>query len=78
MSQENDPPKRLLQIEITAGATTCAAKPGVFCEWLRVKKFGQVFLCGLFDRARLWDDEDLGWIQRCPECLAVDVENKPK
>jgi len=55
------------------GETTCAIEKGKFCEFMRVKKFGQAPVCHLFNQG-LWDKDGglIGWLQRCPECLALE------
>jgi len=60
-------------IEIECGETTCASKPGKFCEYLGSEAFGRIPVC-LFFRddtgcARLYEDKPYGWLKRCPQCI---------
>lgn len=68
---------RKLEVAIKAGPQTCASEPGVFCPWMRSRRFGQTFVCGLFDRKELRDQHGVpsgsGWLQRLPECLSSEV-----
>ena len=61
---------RTLSIPSSCGATTCAERPGTFCEWLRTRRFGTVPCCGLFDGADLKDKD--GWVQRLQKCVAAE------
>lgn len=63
--------KRIVHIEINSDVTRCASAPGEFCPWVRVRRFGQEFVCGLFDGAQLQDGAD-GWLQRLPECVEAE------
>lgn len=62
-------PERTLHIAIVSGDTTCASEKEKFCPWVRTRKFGQVFYCGLFDGKELEGDE---WLQRLPECIEAE------
>jgi hypothetical protein len=68
-----------LSIAIDAGEKTCARAPGEFCSQLRVQRFGSRFVCALFDRAELRDDNGVlsgpGWLQRLPKCVESTVSN---
>jgi hypothetical protein len=62
--------------EIRCGERTCASVSGVFCEHLGTKCFGQIPICLRFtstdpDGVRNFTEleDELGWVQRCPECL---------
>lgn len=63
--------KRHLTIAVESGETTCASEPGKFCPWARVKRFGTVWVCSLFEMKSLHDDEN-GWLQRLPECIGAE------
>jgi len=52
------------------GETTCAIEPGRLCQWCRVKSFGTIWICHLFE-VRLEERE--GWLMRYRKCLACDV-----
>lgn len=58
------------------GETTCAVTPGVFCRFLRAKRFGTDYVCGLYDDEPLWghdSGEYQGWLARCPQCLNANA-----
>jgi hypothetical protein len=65
-----------IRLEIECGETTCASRPGEFCEWFGTRKLGQIPICTLFPTpgsskhplTRDLEEKD-GWTQRCPECL---------
>ena len=63
-----------VQIEFECGEKTCASEPGEFCRFLGAKKMGLRPVCLLF-RDRRGEEQRLfeegGWLQRCPECLAL-------
>lgn len=58
---------RQLNIQINCGNTTCASKPGEFCEQLYASNFGTKPVCHLFNDTPLYEHN--GWLQRCEECL---------
>jgi len=68
---------RTLGIKIRCGATTCCWLPGKFCPQLRTSRLGTSWHCHLFHDQHgkgIWpslQDQD-GWLQRCPECLAAE------
>lgn len=56
---------------IEHGLTTCAIKPGVFCQFLWVKSFGTKPVCHLFDDEPLREHKSgpkRGWLARCNLC----------
>jgi hypothetical protein len=67
--------KRILNIEIDCGEKTCASEPGKFCEYLSTKKFGSIYLCGIFidpdnvEAYTVLEEDEHGWLQRCQKCL---------
>ena len=66
---------RKLTIAIHAGATTCASEPGAFCKFVTTRRFGQVFMCDLYNK-ELKDENGEpsggGWLQRLPACLDAE------
>lgn len=64
--------KRTLHIKIESGETTCASQPGQFCPWMRTRRLGQEYICGLFPDGVLTENAD-GWLERRPECLAHEA-----
>ena len=64
--------KVTLTFEIECGDKTCAAEPGKFCKYMKNKMNGSSS-CYFF--GILFDDET-GWIQRHPECLAMGTEQQ--
>ena len=69
--------KHTLSFDIDCGETTCASKPGCFCKYLYTKHFGQVPFCNLFQQ-QLGNsrDDGLGWVLRCPDCLATATKEE--
>lgn len=68
--------KRILQIEIDCGETTCASEPGKFCRWRGSRGFGTVPICALFATKNdtYTDLEDMdGWVRRCQQCLDAET-----
>jgi len=65
-------PNRTLHILIDSGETTCASEPGKFCQWLRTKRFGTTYFCGLFDQKEM-DGQGDEWLQRLPECMEAET-----
>ena len=61
-----------ITIDINCGKTTCASKPGEFCQFFGTMRFGTVPLCRLFpsigDTFTELHEKD-GWVQRCDSCL---------
>jgi hypothetical protein len=73
--------KYRVTFEFEAGQETCASKPGIFCQFLRHKpgSFGLRFICTLFERDHECvevQDNALGWLTRCAECLKQSEEVK--
>lgn len=62
--------ERKLVLKIQAGDTTCAQDKGKFCSWVRTRKFGQVYHCGLFNEDL--DDDVRGWLARLPACTRAE------
>jgi len=60
---------RTLVLPIKSGEKTCASSPGEFCHWLRTRKFGQIYVCGLFNETLEGEE----WLERCPACLSAEV-----
>lgn len=65
----------VLQINLgeQVGKTTCiraSLDDGPCCPMIRVRKFGQVWSCYLFEKELMDTD---GWLQRLPECLEAEV-----
>lgn len=73
---EDEASERILEFKIEAGATTCASEPGKFCRFVGTRKMATQYVCRLFPTA---DDsysplkDRNGWLQRLPECLAVEL-----
>lgn len=63
---------RDINIRLRCGETTCAEAPGRFCQYLRTRRFGTIWLCHLYD-AKLYDDPDTGWLRRCEACLRGEL-----
>lgn len=70
---------RRLILNIEAGDTTCASKPGYFCKHVRGHLKGSY--CGLFQNISAsivgkphypFLDEVDGWLKRLPECIAAE------
>ena len=62
-----------VNLELEMGNTTCAAAPGKFCPFVRIRSFGKIWECTLFSyldgvNVRLLENRD-GWLKRCEECL---------
>ena len=63
-----------LVIDINCGERTCYAAPGDPCQFLRTRKYGQVYYCAIWQdvdsrgRPEALEERD-GWLLRCPECL---------
>lgn len=59
-------------LEFEIGNGTCAIGPGTFCRFCCVSNFGTKYSCSLFlydrENATL-NDNDLGWLERCPACM---------
>lgn len=58
--------KEKITLEIECGVTTCASKPGEFCEFLILGMGHRKQTCIIFGQV---DDKD-GWIQRHKNCMA--------
>lgn len=66
---------RKLDIGIRCGEKTCAEKPGVFCQYLRVRIDGFSPRCLLFDvRLDTSERDDMGWVLRCEECIDAEIK----
>ena len=57
---------RTLSIPINCGEKTCASAPGVFCKQIRTLKYGQIWICNIFEKEL---EIKNGWTQRCDQCL---------
>lgn len=64
-----------IELEIDCGPTTCASAPGKFCRYVITYCFGTHFYCDLWGKEELQED-DRGWLKRCPECLAAEKKEK--
>jgi len=63
---------RTIKLNINAGEHTCFSEPGKPCQFVRCRKFGQVYFCQIFDE--LAEDEN-GWLLRHSDCLKLDTES---
>ena len=64
--------KKILEIEISCGRTTCATEPGKFCRFTGTARFGTITVCSLFpsDKHSYTELKDVdGWIIRCEDCM---------
>lgn len=59
--------KRNLIIEIDCGTDTCSNERMKMCKYVWTKRFGTIYVCGLFDR-ELELDEETELLQRCWDC----------
>lgn len=63
---------RNLNIQINCGDSTCASKPGEFCNFFATTHFGMTPVCSLFQTEKEFytplNQKD-GWVQRCKDCL---------
>ena len=62
---------RTLSIPINCGEKTCASAPGVFCKQIRTLKYGQIWICNIFEKEL---EIKNGWTQRCDQCLQHEGE----
>ena len=66
---------RVLRLEILAGDTTCAVRPGVFCQYVRTRNFGTLFECRLFTESLDTTKPDgRGWLLRLAACKKAESE----
>lgn len=66
--------KERLTLHIECGETTCASKPGRFCQYLQTRRFGTVYFCRIFhdydaQGHPLPADEKDGYVMRHDECI---------
>lgn len=61
---------RKLIIPINCGDKTCYKEKGVPCKQIRTLKYGQIWICNIFEK-ELEEDED-GWLKRLEECLKYE------
>ena len=73
--------KKHLMLEIDCGDRTCSSEPGKFCRHVLTKRFGTVWVCGLFRTEEgseiLLKDEnggEEGSLMRCGPCLEAECE----
>jgi len=62
-------------LEFQTGKATCAWEPGKFCKFIGSKSYGTKPFCTLFlkeVRSSIEESGAAGWLQRLPECVALD------
>lgn len=64
-----------LKVTLECGEKTCASRPYRFCQYLRTSHFGTRFWCHLWPDREL-EENDRGWLQRMPECLAATQKSR--
>lgn len=63
-----------LNIIFEAGETTCASKPGKFCEWLRTDMYGRLS-CQIFGPLKTSKPDGRGWVLRHDNCIASEDQS---
>lgn len=71
-----------VELEVSPHPWRCIAEDGTRCQWLRVRRLGSVWCCGLFsepdDRGRLAAlSEREGCLEKHPKCVRLGKESAP-
>jgi len=62
-------------LKLNCGETSCSPRAGEWCQFLRQRADGFDPNCHLFGKPVYDDDRDIrGFLQRLPECLAVEFK----